>query len=214
MGTAERRQREKDRRRNEIVNAAERVFFTKGFESTTIDDIASAAELSKGTIYLYFEGKEGLHDAVVFRGVELLSGMFREAVDGEEMGLGKVRAIGETYIRFFKEHEDYFNALLRFESHRKEEIAGDDPMMLVIDALKTGIDDGSIRRDIDPVKMAILLWGETTGVMQNNHLKCKAISEAFEIDCDEITEYFMEQTFRLLAAELPATDEGVSREDH
>jgi AcrR family transcriptional regulator len=214
MGIAERRQREKDKRRKEIVLAAEKVFFAKGFENTTIDDIASAAELSKGTIYLYFEGKEDLHDAVVFRGVKLLSGMFREAVDREDTGLGKVRAIGEAYARFFREHEDYFNALLRFQTHKQEVLGSDDPMMLVIDALRTGIDDGSIRQDIDPVKMAILLWGETTGVMQNNHLKCKAITEAFEIDCDEITEYFMEQTFRLLAAELPAADEGVSREDH
>jgi AcrR family transcriptional regulator len=201
MGTAERRQREKDRRRMEIIDAAEEIFFAKGFEETTVEDIAARAELSKGTIYIYFEGKEDLHDAVVERGMNILSGMFREAVDSEKTGLLKTRAIGEAYMKFYREQKRYFDALMRFETHEREAIAGDDPLLLVVDALKAGIEDGSIRYDIDPVKMAIILWGETTGVLQNNHLKCKAITDAFGIECDDIIEYYMEQTFRLLAAD-------------
>jgi AcrR family transcriptional regulator len=212
MGTAERRQREKDRRRNEIVLAAEKVFFAKGFDNTTIDDIASAAELSKGTIYLYFESKEMLHDAIVMRGMEILSEMFRRAVEGEKTGLEKVRAIGDAYMKFFREHADYFDAILRYESHAKEEIAVDDPLTLVIDALRTGIEDGTVRHDVHPVKMAVLLWGHTTGVLQNNHLKCKAMTDTFGIDCDEIIEYHMEQTYRLLAAGSFPAGKEVSRE--
>jgi AcrR family transcriptional regulator len=207
MGTAERRQREKDRRRLEIVEAAEKVFSQKGYEATTVEDIASAAELSKGTIYLYFESKEELHDAIVQRGMDILGGMFEAAFADGVTGLQKIRGIGEAYMSFFREQKDYFDALLRFETHKREEIAVNDPMMLVIDSVRTGIEDGSIRSDIEPVKMALLLWGQTTGVLQNNHLKCKIMAEVFDIDCDELLEYHMEQTYRMLAAD-PAGGNG------
>jgi TetR/AcrR family transcriptional regulator len=46
MGIAERKEREKQQRKAEIIQAAELVFFSKGFEHSTIDDIAEKAELS------------------------------------------------------------------------------------------------------------------------------------------------------------------------
>jgi hypothetical protein len=83
-------------------------------------------------------------------------------------------------------------------------------MMLVIEALRRGIEDGSIKKEIDPVKMAVLLWGQTTGVLQNNHLKCDVMTRAFNIDCDEIIEYHMQQTFRMLASDPGEQIEGRS----
>ena len=55
MGIAERKEREKLQRRNDIIDAAERLFFQHGFETPTMDDVAREAELSKGTLYLYFK---------------------------------------------------------------------------------------------------------------------------------------------------------------
>jgi hypothetical protein len=60
MGVAERKEREKQQRRNDIIDAAEKLFFAKGHDNTTVDDIAKEAELSKGTVYLYFSSKEDL----------------------------------------------------------------------------------------------------------------------------------------------------------
>ena len=61
MGTQERRKREKEMRRKQITAAAKRVFFVKGLNKTTMKDIAEEAELSPGTIYLYFKNKEELY---------------------------------------------------------------------------------------------------------------------------------------------------------
>ena len=58
MGIAERKEREKLQRRKDIIDAAEKVFFYRGFESATMDEIAEKVELSKGTLYLYFKSKE------------------------------------------------------------------------------------------------------------------------------------------------------------
>ncbi|MCK5408322.1 MAG: helix-turn-helix transcriptional regulator, partial [Candidatus Krumholzibacteria bacterium] len=60
MGIAERREREKEQRRIDIIDAAERVFFSKGWQAATMDDVAEAVELSKATLYLYFKNKEEL----------------------------------------------------------------------------------------------------------------------------------------------------------
>jgi AcrR family transcriptional regulator len=53
MGIQERKEREKERRRQQIMVAAKRVFSNKGFSKATMEDIAQEAELSPGTLYLF-----------------------------------------------------------------------------------------------------------------------------------------------------------------
>jgi AcrR family transcriptional regulator len=72
MGTAERREREKEERRNSILDAAEKVFFSKGVREATMDDIAEEAEVSKGTIYLYFGSKEEVYLGIDLRALKIL----------------------------------------------------------------------------------------------------------------------------------------------
>ena len=72
MGIAERKEREKQLRREEIVLAAEKIFFSKGFDPSTMDDIAEEAELSKGTLYLYFKNKEELYASLSLRILQYL----------------------------------------------------------------------------------------------------------------------------------------------
>lgn len=67
MGIQERKEREKESRKEEIINAAQKIFFEKGLPAATMDEIAEAAELSKGTLYLYYKSKEDLYLAVTMR---------------------------------------------------------------------------------------------------------------------------------------------------
>ena len=64
MGIQERKQREKAQRREEILSAARKVFSVKGFNAATMEEIATEAELSPGTLYLYFKNKEELHTSL------------------------------------------------------------------------------------------------------------------------------------------------------
>jgi len=68
MGINERREREKEVRRDAILDAAENIFFSKGVDSSSMDEIASRAELSKGTLYLYFKNKDELYHGIIHRG--------------------------------------------------------------------------------------------------------------------------------------------------
>ena len=67
MGIKERKAREREMRRQQIMVAARRVFTQGGFEKSTMEDIAREAELSPGTIYLYFKSKDELYASLCLR---------------------------------------------------------------------------------------------------------------------------------------------------
>lgn len=119
MGLAERRQRERDRRRDDIINTANRLFFQKGFEGVSMEEIANEVELSKSTLYFYFKDKESLYFAIVNRGIKILKLMVIEETakcikkDGLE-----VEAIHRAFNRFIQEHPDYAQAYIYFRSGR------------------------------------------------------------------------------------------------
>lgn len=72
MGIQERKEREKERRKQQIIVAAKRVFSEKGFGKATMEDIAQQAELSPGTLYLYFKNKEELYASLSLRILQYL----------------------------------------------------------------------------------------------------------------------------------------------
>src|SRR6056297_3785338 len=105
MGTEERKAREKERRRNNIVDAAEKVIFAKGLDQATMEEIAEEAELSKGTLYLYFKNKNELYMAITQRGSDMLNNRFSKvfAAAHDHTGIELIRLIGETYLNFVRE---------------------------------------------------------------------------------------------------------------
>ncbi len=197
MGTTERREREKLRRKNEIVDAAESIFFSKGLAQATMDDVAAKAELSKGTLYLYFKSKEELYLAINERGLQILASMFRKAISKKTIGLDKVRAIGEAYFEYSQKHADYFNAMLYYESRDIDlsaenscaqacEEQGSITLEIVAQAIQVGILDGSIRQDVDPFKTAVVLWGQSSGMVQVHSLKGQHLQEKHGVNLEEV----------------------------
>ena len=72
MGITERKQRKEEQRKKEILDAAERLFFTRGYEDVSMDQIAREVELNKATLYLYCKNKETLFAGIVLRGIAIL----------------------------------------------------------------------------------------------------------------------------------------------
>jgi AcrR family transcriptional regulator len=212
MGVAERKEREKLKKMNDIVDAAERVFFSKGYDTAKMDDVAEEAEYSKGTLYLYFKSKEELYLKIVSRAEKTLYDLFENAIIDEPDGLCKVRAIGEAFMKFYVEHPDYHSALMfdqAKEINAKEiqihesvhENMKKHANELLVDALQTGIEDGSIRSDINPPVIAMILWGETLGVMQLVKQKGALIEHMFKHDPEEVIKEFFDFTFRALKSD-------------
>jgi AcrR family transcriptional regulator len=97
MGIEERKERERERRRQQIMVAAKRVFSEKGFSKTTMEDIAREAELSTGTLYLYFKNKEELFASLSFRILQyLLIRMEHVARERDKGPVEKLEALKEA----------------------------------------------------------------------------------------------------------------------
>jgi TetR/AcrR family transcriptional regulator len=213
MGIAERRQREKEQRRNDIVDAAERVFFSQGMENSTMDDVAEKSELSKGTLYIYFESKEDLYLAITKRGLDILTEMFEKATGKASLGLEKIYAIGQAYREFSKEHTNYFQAMAYFDL-RVKEISDESPnakasidqggkvLKICAEAIQCGIEDGTIRPDIDPQKAAIVLWGQTNGILQLILNKGKHMKEMLKVFGFKALEEIIDYSFELVRHSL------------
>jgi len=80
MGIVEPREREKQMRRQQILDAAKKMFSQKGFTGATIESIAKDAELSPATLYLYFKNKDELYASLNMKILEvLIEGLEKEA---------------------------------------------------------------------------------------------------------------------------------------
>ncbi len=176
MGISERKLREKEQRRLDIVLAAEKVFFSRGIHLATVDDVAEAAELSKGTLYLYFKNREELIAAVFHRGMDILQKMMVDAALQCTSAIDKIRILGKVYLDFAKKYPDHFSLMLTKELHKLEV---DETKPEAVSCIKSGLQllnmlkmiiiegmqEGSIRKDIDPARMALIVWGQIHGVI-------------------------------------------------
>jgi len=180
MSIVERREREKKQRQQDIINAAEKLFFSRGFDNVSMKDIAGEVELSKATLYLYFQNKESLFFAIVLRGTRILNSMIRDAVENETKGIDKVAVFMNAYNDFTEQYHEYIQIYNYFQSGRfnltntsKKKGKLDVPYVnecameiiklrnerfsILRDSVQKGIDDMTIREDIDPVEVAVLL---------------------------------------------------------
>src|SRR5277367_3812210 len=163
---AERRGEEKERRRAEILDAAEVLYAKTGWDAVTMDQVARSARLSRALVYVYFRDKEDLLFAIGDRAMQLLTIRFEAAAAGPGTGLQHVEAIGRAYMGYALEFPHYFDVCSRFQAHTMGaepsanetacHFAGDQVMGTVIAVIEAGIRDGSVRKDIgDPLMLSL-----------------------------------------------------------
>jgi TetR/AcrR family transcriptional regulator len=212
MGIFERREREKSERREAILDAAQAVFAEKGLQRATVDEIAARAELSKGTIYLYFKSRETLFLGVDLRALTELRERFLAAAESEEVGLERVRAIGRAYFAFSQECPEYFRIMsfvdamdvASLQNLDADPLAGECNTIgqsligILAESVRAGIEDGSMAADLDPLLTSALLWGQSNGLIQlyNTH---KDHMQEHGLDLEPLLPEFLRLTGRALA---------------
>ena len=98
---SDRRDRETERRRRDILLAASDLFVEKGYPGTTMQDIADAAEFSVGYLYKQFQGKQDILSALMERTLDYLQAIYRElGADHELTPLQKMRENGRRVCRY------------------------------------------------------------------------------------------------------------------
>jgi AcrR family transcriptional regulator len=110
--TLSRKEREQRFRTELVLDVAEGVFAERGFRSASVDEIASRAELSVGSLYNLFPSKEELFAAVVERRQEAFLSEVRRAVAGEVSPLAKLERLGAFTLTHFEQYEAVFRLYL------------------------------------------------------------------------------------------------------
>ncbi|MEO0367528.1 MAG: TetR/AcrR family transcriptional regulator [Pseudomonadota bacterium] len=187
---------EKALRRESLLNAAQKVFFDQGFEQTAMEDISSAAGFSRGLLYVYFDDKKDIYDAVKVRASQALKKRMSEYSGQQTRGIDKVYACGLAYYHFFRDDRDYFDCLAHHLSldnqhpeanSSKPEVAESElaVMQVMLDAFDTGLKDGTVNSAAvkNPMESAMFCRGSLHGLilLQSSKVleKVSLSSEAF-----------------------------------
>ena len=206
---AERRQEERERRRLEIVQAAELVYSEKGWDALTVERVARKARLSRALVYVYFHDRDDLHLAIVERSLERLRLQMQSAADAEHLGIDQVEAMARAYVDFARDVPHAFDACSRFHARP----SGDGPanarrcadaaaslLRVIASSIRTGVGDGSIRADLGaPALAALALWGFLHGMIQLSSNKAEEI-ERTGIAIPQLVKHSFDMLRRALAA--------------
>jgi len=175
--TATRRERERAQRRDVILHAARDVFFERGIHHATVDEVAEQAEVSKGTVYLYFDTKETILAHLLLEGLEKLVASLEAAFAPTESlsAPARIRRLASAYLRYFQDYPSYFHLMSAFDRGRFQEAIPADVnsqvltrslrgLEWVVRAVEQGRAEGSLQVT-DPRHAAGVIWAGLNGVL-------------------------------------------------
>jgi len=176
MGIQERKQRERERRRQQIIVAAKRVFSERGFSKTTMEDIAREAELSPGTLYLYFKNKDELYASLSLRILQYmnirLEDVKKEKDSNPEQKIASIKeALYDVYqfdpmilINMF--HLQSSETLKNLSSPLLDNISGlsRNSLRILADIFENSSDRNTVLTR-QPTAVADIVWSLFTGVV-------------------------------------------------
>lgn len=206
---------QKERRRQSIIDAAERVIARVGLSNAHFGEVAKASRLSRPLIYVYFPKQEDLFHAVCERALRALEVRFVEATTANVSGLDRVVALARAYQAFALSQPLYFSVISELQTY------GIDPnqaneiersvfdlskrlLGMVAEGIRLGKKDGSIRADCgDPVLAAMSVWSFAHGLIQISSTKEKMLQAEFGVSGETAADH----GFVLLRSTFAATKE-------
>ena len=176
MGIAERKEREKLIRREQILEAAYQLFQKSGFSAATMDQIAARAELAKGTLYLYFNSKEEVYCSLLDRGLGILTNLLEESLNRCQTREEVLSGIASTLSQFHRDYTDYIRiftvmnqediqAKLSPEVWEQVNSRAAAILKLLRDEIQALVDDGTFA-PVNAWQVANILWATYNGITQ------------------------------------------------
>jgi AcrR family transcriptional regulator len=110
-----RKEREQKTREKEILEVAEKLLFSRGYENTSLVEIARASEFSRPTLYKYFRSKEEIYIAVHLKGMRIRWKMLQQAMAEKTSPIDKLYAFGEAYYQFACRYPHYLRLQLYWD---------------------------------------------------------------------------------------------------
>ncbi len=153
--------------RSAILDAARRLCFEGGTDGVSARKIAKEVGCSATAIYLYYRNIDDVLHHLRMEGHALLAQHLREA-DEKLPPVERLVEMGRNYFRFGLEHPNYYQLMFlhRFAEVPRREFVQQEifTLLIVRDVVKKGIEDGTIREDLDPMVLANGLWANVHGL--------------------------------------------------
>lgn len=176
MGIQERKLREKELRRQQILDAAKLVFSAKGFNRATMEEIAGEAELSPGTLYLYFKNKEELHTSLSIDILQYLTRQMTRFVDRDDMSAEeKFYALRDVFIDVYEYDAMVLINLFHLQAGETlKNLSGEvlqeikeksaEALNVITSIVQQGMGQGLFAEN-HPVALADIIWATYSGVV-------------------------------------------------
>ncbi len=154
--------------RRRIMEAAERLFTSRRVHEITLDEVAKAARVGKGTIYQYFEDKDDLFFQVAASGFDELCELLRERVPGGVGFESQLLSAAKQTSGFFDRRRQLFRMMQGEDSRMywltgkmRERWLGKRKKLVstVSEIMEKGAAEGKVRRDVPPEALASLFLG-------------------------------------------------------
>jgi AcrR family transcriptional regulator len=191
LGLAERRKREKKNRKNAILKAARRLFFDNGFRPVTVESIAKKAELSKGSIYLYFKSKEEIYTQILLSDIDKFHEHFKDLHQKSTSASEAITKFAIIYVDLFLNDRELFRILMTFMLHTNAMNLPEDLNNHIIkstnknistieEIFRYGIEQGEFSPTINLRLSRNAFWGLLNGII-SLHLFTGAESKRVEV---------------------------------
>ncbi|AHD06701.1 TetR/AcrR family transcriptional regulator [Paenibacillus larvae] len=146
-------------KRDQILDAGEELFFIRGINDTSMEQIAEAVPVSKMTIYKYFQSKEGLLEAIIDRLLQVTHGDFKQMVKTSDNALGVLMKMA-AYRKLDRISEIFIEELIREYPNIAQRLLDYQQTFVLPEferVIFEGQQQGKIRKDISPHLLVMFL---------------------------------------------------------
>ncbi len=176
MGLLERRVKEKDSRKKLILKSARALFFKKGFNKVTVDEIAKSAELGKGSIYLYFDSKEEIYAQILLSDIDNFNRRVSVLLEKGSSATDLLTEFSYIYIDFFLNDGELFRILMAYmlqpaKMNLPEKLnaqilnANASSINVIGQILQLGVDSKEFSAEVNIKQNQNALWGLLNGII-------------------------------------------------
>jgi AcrR family transcriptional regulator len=173
----------------EIIAAAASLFKKKGYRATTLEDIAAAVGMLKGSLYYYIRSKEELLYLVVRDPIRQAYHKLEEIVNSAAPVTDKITQAIANHIAVFDQHyphiavylHDFHNMMEKLQDNSTE--APKEYQQLLAQLLQQGVDNGELRSDLDVAVAGYAILGMCNWMYRwykpGGHMSAEAVANVF-----------------------------------
>lgn len=183
-----RKEREKIRKNQEIIEASIQVFSQKGFYEATMQDISRVVEMGVGTLYQYFKSKDDLYYNAILYKLNEFHQFYGERRRGEDTFIGSLSGIITAWIEYFSSNNDFFTIVFSewldvkktFAKSLKKRLMSEfmEKYKEIADLIDRGKQTGEVNGGLDTEVLSAMIFGTIQHMIRRGALEKVIVAPA------------------------------------